>query len=113
MKTYATDSLPVILQNFIADYSQVYRSALIFTVNQRLAGCNDKSKLNTLIQQTFKINKRQAGAVVADADGKIDSAKECRANHAKQLEGRLKSAKDWLRKAERYYQRAVCLHSHY
>lgn len=101
MKTYATDNLPVILQNFIADYSKVYRSALIFAVNQRLAGFADKSKLNTLIQQTFKINKRQAGAVIADADGKIDSAKECRTNHVKQLEGKLKSALNWLRKAEK------------
>lgn len=101
MKTYATDNLLVILQNFIADYSKVYRSALIFVVNQRLSGFNDKSKLNTLIQQTFKINKRQAGAVIVDADGKIDSAKECRTNHIKQLEGKLKSAKDWLRKAEK------------
>lgn len=101
MKTYATDNLPVILQNFIADYSKVYRSALLFTVNHRLTGFADKSKLNTLIQQTFKINKRQAGAVIADADGKIDSAKECRTNHVKQLEGKLKSAKDWLRKAEK------------
>lgn len=101
MKTYATDNLPVILQNFIADYSKVYRSALIFVVNQRLAGFSDKSKLNTLIQQTFKINKRQANAVIADADGKIDSAKECRANHVKQLEGKLKSARTWLSKAEK------------
>ncbi|MEQ8540374.1 MAG: hypothetical protein RIB93_23330 [Coleofasciculus sp. D1-CHI-01] len=95
MKTYATDKLPVILQNLIADYSNVYRFALIFTVNQRLKGFSNKSKLNTLIQQTFKINKRQAGAVIADADGKIDSAKKCRANHIKQLEGKLKSAKEF------------------
>jgi IS605 OrfB family transposase len=54
-----------------------------------------------LIQQTFKLNKRHAGAVIADADGKIDSAKECRANHIKQLEGKLKSAATWLRKAEK------------
>ncbi|MEQ8464877.1 hypothetical protein [Coleofasciculus sp. E1-EBD-02] len=101
MKTYATDQFPVILQNFIADYSEVYRFALIFTVNQRLKGSSNKSKLNTLIQQTFKINKRQAGAVIADADGKINSAKKCHVNHIKQLEGKLKSAKDWLRKAEK------------
>jgi IS605 OrfB family transposase len=54
-----------------------------------------------LIQQTFKINKRQAGAVIADADGKIDSASNCRANHVKHLEGKLKSALVWLRKAEK------------
>jgi hypothetical protein len=75
MKTYVADNLPIILQNFIADYSKVYRAVLIFTVNQRLAGFSDKSKLNTLIQQTFKINKRHAGAVIADADGKKASRK--------------------------------------
>jgi IS605 OrfB family transposase len=101
MKTYATDNLPSILQNFITDYSKVYRSALTFTVNHRLAGFSDKSKLNTLIQQTFGINRRHASAVIADADGKIDSAKECRANHIKQLEDKLKSAKDYVRKAEK------------
>ncbi len=101
MKTYATDNLPNILQNFIADYSKVYRSALVFAVNQRLAGFSDKSKLNTLIQQTFKINKRQAGAVIADADGKIDSVALCRANHIRQLDSKLKSACCWLRQTEK------------
>ncbi len=43
MKTYVADDLPNILQNFIADYSQVYRSALVFAVNQRLTGFSDKS----------------------------------------------------------------------
>jgi IS605 OrfB family transposase len=101
MKTYVADNLPIILQNFIADYSKVYRAALMFTVNQRLAGFSDKSKLNTLIQHTFKINKRHAGAVIADADGKIDAASWCHSNHIKQLEGKLKSAKNWLRKVEK------------
>ena len=101
MKTYATDDLPNVLQNFIADYSQVYRSALVFAVNQRLVGFKDKSKLNTLVQQTFRINKRQAGAVIADADGKIDAATSCRANHIKQFEGKLKSASCWLHKTEK------------
>jgi hypothetical protein len=101
MKTYATDTIPILLQDFIADYSKVYRSALIFAVNHRLAGFADKAKLNTLIQSEFKINKRQAGAIIADADGKIDSAQECRSNHIKQLEGKLKSANTWLSKAEK------------
>ncbi|MGL5061945.1 MAG: hypothetical protein ACRC62_18395 [Microcoleus sp.] len=101
MKTYVTDAIPFILQDFIADYSKVYRSALIFAVNHRLTGFGDKSKLNTLIQHEFKLNKRQAGAVITDADGKIEAAKECRTNHIKQLEGKLKSAKEWLRKAEK------------
>lgn len=39
--------------------------------------------------------------MIADADGKIDSASNCRANHVKHLEGKLKSALVWLRKAEK------------
>lgn len=101
MKTYVTDNLPVILQNFITDYSKVYRSALVFVVNHRLAQTIPKSDLNTVIQQRFKLNKRHANAVITDAEGMISSAKECRANHIKQLEGKLKSAIDWLKKAEK------------
>ena len=50
MKTYATDNLPVILQNFIADYSKVYRSALIFAVNQRLAGFSKHSRSTNVMR---------------------------------------------------------------
>lgn len=101
MKTYVTDNFPVVMKNFIADYSRIYRDALVFTVNQRLAGFSDKSKLNTLIQAEFGLNKRQSGSVIADADGKIEAAKECRKNHIKLLEGKLKSAQAWLKKAEK------------
>lgn len=101
MKTYVSDNLPPILRNYIADYSKVYRSALLFAVNERLCGFADKTKLNTAIQRRFQINKRQAGAVIFDADGKIEAAMACRTNHIKMLEGKLKSAKTWLKKAEK------------
>jgi len=101
VKTYVTDNLPVVLQNFIADYSKIYRSALVFAVNHRLAFDTSKSELNTIIQQEFKLNKRHVNSVITDADGMIGSAKLCRANHVKQLEGKLKSATDWLKKSEK------------
>lgn len=101
MKTYVTDNLNNLLTNYISDYSKVYHRALVFVVNQRLDGFADKSKLNSLVQTQFGLNKRQANAVITDADGKIDSAKECKSDHVKQLEGKLKSAKDWLKKAEK------------
>lgn len=101
MKTYTTDTLPNTVTAFLHDYSLVYRVALADTVNQRLVGETDKAKLNTYLQQAHGINKRHANAVITEADGMIASAKECRVNHIKQLEGKLKSAKDWLRKVEK------------
>ncbi len=75
MKTYVTDKLPVILQNFISDYSKIYRSALVFTVNTRLTSDTSKSDLNTVLQKQFGLMKRHANAVITDADGMIGSAK--------------------------------------
>lgn len=101
MKTYTTDALPNSLTAFLNDYSRVYRSALVNAVNQRLEGERDKSKLNTWLQHTHLINKRHANAVITQADGMIQSTRECRKLHIKQLEGKLKSAREWLKNAEK------------
>lgn len=61
----------------------------------------DKSKWNTHLQSKYQINKRQANGVIALAQGKVDSAKECRKNHIKQLEAKLKSGLDWIKQTER------------
>lgn len=99
MKTYVTDELPGNLQRFISDYSKIYQTALVETVNYRLKYPDfSKSELNTGLQTAYQINKRQANAIITDADGMIVSARECRTNHIKQLEGKLKSAQDWLKK---------------
>lgn len=98
MKTYTTDALPHRLTTFLQDYSRVYRAALVEAVNRRLAGETDKTKLNAHLQQAHGINKRQANAVITEADGMIAGAKECRSNHLKELEGRLKAAQDWVKK---------------
>lgn len=101
MKTYTTDALPSILTVFLRDYSLVYRVALVDAVNRRLTGEKDKAKLNTHLQQAHRINKRHANAAITEADGLLDAAQESRKLHIQQLEGKLKSAKDWLRKATR------------
>ena len=101
MKTYTTDALPNRLTAFLRDYSRVYRAVLVDAVNLRLAGERDKSKLNTLLQQAHQINKRHANAAITEADGMIAAARESRKLHLKQLEDRLKSAREWLRKAEK------------
>jgi IS605 OrfB family transposase len=100
METYSTDALPNALTAFLQDYSRVYRVALVEAVNLRLAGWKAKAKLNTHLQQTHGINKRHANSAITEADGMIESAKECRQNHIKQLQGKLKAAQDWLKKSE-------------
>lgn len=60
-----------------------------------------KSETNTHIQEKYKVSKRQAGGIIALAKGKVDSARECRANHIKQLEGKLKSANLWLKRSQK------------
>jgi len=101
MKTYTTDALPNQLTAFLRDYSRVYRAILVDAVNLRLAGERDKSKLNTLLQQAHQINKRHANAAITEADAMITAAQKSRKLHLKQLEGRLKSAREWLKKAEK------------
>lgn len=98
MKTYTTDDLPLTLTAFLQDYSRVYRGALVDAVNRRLACVADKAKLNTYLQQQHGVNKRHANAVITAADGMIGSAALCRQNHIKQLQGKLKSAQNWLKK---------------
>lgn len=86
---------------FLFDYSATFRKAKIETVAQLLSGDFDKGKWNTYLQQTYKINKRQANGVIASSKGAVDSTKECRKNHIKQLKGKLKTAKLWLKRSER------------
>ncbi|MCU0538229.1 MAG: hypothetical protein MUD14_30450 [Hydrococcus sp. Prado102] len=84
-------------------YSKISRSAVRETVDYLLVVTSgskfDKSKWNTHLQGKYQINKRQAGGIIALAQGKVDSAKECRRNHIKQLEEKLHSAKNWVNKA--------------
>jgi hypothetical protein len=90
------------LEMFLEAFAPIFRSAAIETVNHLLSGeAFNKSVWNTHLQQTFGINKRHANGVIAYAKGKVDSAKECRANHIKTLESKAKSIEAWIKKQER------------
>jgi IS605 OrfB family transposase len=91
------------LELFLFDYAAISYRATIQTVNYLLGRENkiDKSKWNTLLQQTYGISKRHANGIITLSLGKVDAATKCRANYIKQLESRLKSGQDWIRKAEK------------
>ncbi|MEQ9354293.1 hypothetical protein [Coleofasciculus chthonoplastes] len=59
----------------------------------------NQASWNSYIQEKYGISKRYANGVISLARGKIASAKECRKRQIKQLESRVKSAKDWVAKA--------------
>lgn len=89
------------LEMLLTEYACIFKAASIETIQhlQSLIGKFNKSTWNTHLQKMYGISKRQAGGVIASSEGKLDSAKECRKRHIKQLEQKLKSAKEWLRKA--------------
>ena len=100
------------LEMLLTSFSQISHSATCETVNHLLMATEkfNKSKWNTHLQSNYQINKRQAGGVIAASQGKVDSAKECRKNHVKQLQAKLKSAQEWISKsikklklAEKFY----------
>lgn len=83
---------------FLFDYSKIFRAAACETVNHLLSVENfNKSKWNTHLQKTYRINKRHANGVIASAKGRLDSSYECRARQIKVLKRKLASAKKWLK----------------
>jgi IS605 OrfB family transposase len=91
------------LEMLLTAYSRISQSATSLTVNHLLQqdGKFDKSKWNTNLQQKYSINKRHANGIIASAKGKVESALLCRKNHIKQLEAKLSSALDSIKKAEK------------
>lgn len=87
---------------FLNAFSPIFKQAVCETVDVIL-GSKDfekgKSKFNTYLQNKYGLNKRQVNGIITLAKSKVDSAYECRANHIKQLEGKLKSAQMWLKNA--------------
>ncbi|MEG4944985.1 hypothetical protein [Microcoleus sp. F4-D5] len=88
---------------FLFDYAGLSYRATLATVNYLLSLKSkfDKSKWNSYLQEKFGINKRQAGGIIALSQGKVDAARQCRTNHIKQLESKLKSAIDWVKKTQK------------
>jgi IS605 OrfB family transposase len=90
------------LEMFLRLFAAQFHKAVCETVNHQLTLGDrkfDKSAWNTYIQNQYGFLKRQANGVISSASCRIDSAIECRQNHIKQLQAKLKSADDWLKKS--------------
>lgn len=88
---------------FLFDYAALSYRATLATVNHLLSKTSkfELAKWNTYLQETFGINKRQAGGIIALSVGKVSAARQSRTNQIKQLESKIKSASDWVKKAEK------------
>ena len=88
---------------FLGALSDIFHAATIETVNLLLNLENkfNQSSWNTHLQKVYGISKRHAHGVIANAQGKINSAKECRNTHIQQLKSKLKSAINWVSKSSR------------
>lgn len=88
------------LEMFLEAYTPIFHRAACETV-QRLQSETEfnQSTWNTHLQKVYGIAKRHANGVISFAAGAVDSAKECRSNHIKQLQGQLKSTQQWLKQA--------------
>jgi IS605 OrfB family transposase len=90
------------LEMFLAEVSPIFQAAACETVTHLLSNQEfNKSKWNTHLQQRYGIAKRHAAGVISFAKGAYDSAKECRLEHIKMLQGKLKSVTQWIDKAQR------------
>ena len=84
---------------FLESFSPIFKNAVCETIDKLKSIDNfNKSKFNSYLQTKYGINKRHANGAISCAKSKLDSAKECRARHVKQLECKLKSALSWLEK---------------
>lgn len=87
---------------FLTAYAPIYHQAVCETVNYLLSGETfNQSRWDRHLQKTYQINQRHATGVISDAKGQVLAAQKCRQNHIKQLQGKLKSTNEWIRKAER------------
>ncbi len=91
-----------LVEMFLAAYSPVFQKAACETANYLLSGQTfNKSSWNTYLQTTYGISKRHVHGVISHAQGAVDASKEHRKRHIKALEGKLKSLKAWITKAEK------------
>lgn len=60
-----------------------------------------KSNLNTLIQQTFSVNKRHANGAIAFVTGEVSSTEQCHKRHLEVLKAKVKGCKDIITSLEK------------
>ena len=76
---------------FLGAFSEIFHAATIETVNLLLNLENkfNQSSWNTHLQKVYGISRRHAHGVIANAKGRVNSTKECRTIHIKQLKSKL------------------------
>ncbi len=90
------------LEMFLIAYAPVFHKAACETANHLLSDSEfNKSKWNSHLQLSYGISKRHAGGVISYAQGTVESARQCRKTHVLQLEGKLKSVLNWIKKSEK------------
>jgi IS605 OrfB family transposase len=116
------------LEMFLTEVSQIFYSACCETVTHLLTAQKfntsttlgieaersrsfNKSQWNTHLQQHYRIAKRHAAGVISFAKGALDSAKECRIEQIKTLQGKLKSVQKWIESSERKLKNALKFYS--
>ncbi len=57
-----------------------------------------KEKLNSLIQNTFGVNKRHSNSVINFISGELDSTQKCHKKHIETLDAKIKSVKQQIEK---------------
>jgi IS605 OrfB family transposase len=99
-QTYVTTVENRWVNAFFSDMAAMSREAKIDCLKLLLEGRLGKSELNTHLQKTFSINKRQANSIIAYTGGEVDSAKECLKLHIEQLQGKLKHVSGVIKSLE-------------
>jgi len=79
------------LDKFSTVASEMSQMALIGLQEKK-----SKSNLNTLIQQTFSVNKRHVNGVIAFVTGEVSSTEQCHKRHLKVLKAKVKGCKDTI-----------------
>lgn len=101
------------LEMFLAEVTPIFHAACCETVSHLLSNETfNKSQWNTHLLHSYSISKRHAAGVISLASCAVDSARECRLNHLKTLQGKLKSLEQWidktskkLKNAKKFYQK--------
>lgn len=99
-RTYVTTTTNCWVVAYLSDYAATGRDAKIHCLKLILHSKLSKSQINTEIQQQFRFNKRQANSIIAYVEGQVKSARECRTNHLKQLQGKYKHVTEVITKLE-------------
>ena len=100
-RTYVTTVENRWVNTFLSDVAAVGREAKVECLKLLLDGVLGKAQINTHLQKTYGLNKRQANSLIVYTSGEVDSAQECRKLHIEQLQGKLKHVSEVIKSLEK------------